>query len=564
MNINKKTLILAIAAGMGIIPVAGVFAAAPAPLGKAPGAAVDTIKPRYSPAEAKESGTAYGNVIDDYANLSATGTIATATTTAASLLAGGDLNVYVYTIPGYTVKASETKSLQVKVSLTGGAKFVKAPSLICLHSGATTPAVLSTFNWADVEGSTNPMPATTKPYELSTTNSLAGASTYNFYFPEGFAIPNIDSGACILSLSAAPHPIAVDGLAIGNGITLATPGVDVGLNVEVTYDDFFLKVTRKDATIPLISFVTAYKATFTNKNIAGTTAAAAVIDVGTLSKKFTSGSLQALGGSVIVEHVDKMRTLRNASGFALSATDIISSASITVSGPTVATLSKVTFNSPGGKSCAAGDIIGAAPATVSGRAADSITVQVTGGTTTDSYKSLVSGVVADHTGLLVCLIAEGNTKVMQDGYVTLTVNAVTPAGKVVELGSSSADFLKVKRNGVAVRVLNVPGADAKTDPYRVNIRMYNTSNQEVKDVAGILYGVDGKVIADKVVLAASMPPNTVKLITSDNLISLVGKGWTGRAWMLIQAPVDASLFKVQVLIKQPSGVLANISTDAAD
>jgi len=120
----------------------------------------------------------------------------------------------------------------------------------------------------------------------------------------------------------------------------------------------------------------------------------------------------------------------------------------------------------------------------------------------------------------------------------------------------------VKRNGTVVRVLNVPGDPA--DPYRVNIRMYNTSSQTVNNIMGTLHGVDGKLIADNIILAPSLAPNNVKLITSDSLVTLVGKTWTGRAWMIIQAPVDPTGFKVQVLVKQPSGVLGNISTDATD
>ena len=578
MNINKKTLILAIAAGMGIIPVAGVFAATPSPLGKEPsplaGPAVTTVVgPVYSPAENKENSVGYNISYDDVAAVGtgfATVAIAANTT---PLKLGGDLNAYIYTMPGYVVKASESKSLQVKITLTGGAKFVKSPSLICLHSGAVAGETVSLgiasggVYWAgttilnhsvsDLPASPAALSAQTTVYRLPPTNTSPGLASYNFYFPEGFVVSNGGSGACLLAFSALPT-VANGTIAFNSALTLPANASDVALNVDVTYNDFFTPVTKSTA-ISMISFTTAYAADFTKAD-------AAVIDVATLSKKFTLGATTVYGGKVIVNATknaaNAVKKLRNAAGFALSATDIVSAASITISGPTIATLSKVSFyDALTPSNCTTTLVVEGAPTAVSGGASDSVTIPIPAGSI--SYAKLVTALsVGNHDGLNLCLVAEGNTKVMTDGYVSITVNGITTAGgKVVELGSS-ADFLQVKRNGTVVRVLNVPGDAA--DPYRVNIRMYNTSTQAVENILGTLYGVDGKEIATNLVLAPSLAPNNMKLLTSDNIVTLVGKPWTGRAWLLIQAPVDSSGFKVQVLIKQPSGVLANISTDATD
>jgi hypothetical protein len=573
MNVNRKTLILAIAAGMGIIPVAGVFAATPSPLGKTPGGST-VVGPVYSPAESKENSVAY-NISYDNTAVVTSGLASSTVANAAAISNGGDLNAYIYTMPGYSVKAAETKSLQVKVTLTGGAKFVKAPSLICMHSGAAGGDASIALGVASAGATWNilaELPATnvalagaTTLYRLPSTNTTQGLASYNFYFPEGFAVSNGGSGACLLSVSTGGAPMALTintDLAFNSALTLPANASDVSLNVDVTYDDFFTKVIKSTA-ISMISFVTAYGTTFTKAEESIT------IDVGALSKKFLLGSTTEYGGHVIVgptkDSLGNFRTLRNATGFTLSATDILSGASVTISGPTVATLSKVMLSSGGVVSGCANMILEGAPAAVSGGASDSVTIAIPNGS--QSYQSLVSGTLANgvaggHNGLNLCLVAEGNTKVMMDGYVTITVNGTTPVGKVVELGSSAADFLRVKRNGTVVRVLNVPGDAA--DPYRVNIRMYNTSSQTVNNIMGTLYGVDGKLIADNLNLAPSLAPNNVKLITSDSLVTLVGKTWTGRAWMIIQAPVDSSGFKVQVLVKQPSGVLGNISTDATD
>ncbi len=576
MNINKKTLILAIAAGMGIIPVAGVFAATPSPLGKVPDGTT-VMGPVYSPAENKESSVAYNISYDDAAAVT-TGFAAAAIVDTSPVSAGGDLNAYIYTMPGYVVKASESKSLQVKITLTGGAKFVKAPSLICLHSGSVGGEVVkagiasagvtwknsTTLNLGVNELPASPaaLSAQTTVYRLPPTNTSPGLASYNYYFPEGFVVSNGGSGACLLAFSALPT-VAAGTIAFNSALTLPANASDVALNVDVTYNDFFTPVTKSTA-ISMISFTTAYAADLTKAD-------AAVIDVATLSKKFTLGATTVFGGKVIVNATKKSdgtaKKLRNATGFALSATDIVSAASITISGPTIATLSKVSFyDGLNASNCTTTLVAEGAPAAVSGGASDTVTIPIPAASV--SYSKLIAAISTlaapgnTHDGLNLCLVAEGNTKVMTDGYVSITVNGITTAGgKVVELGSS-ADFLRVKRNGTVVRVLNVPGDAA--DPYRVNIRMYNTSTQAVENILGTLYGVDGKEIATNLVLASSLAPNNMKLLTSDNIVTLVGKAWTGRAWLLIQAPVDSNGFKVQVLIKQPSGVLANISTDATD
>jgi len=562
MNVNRKTLILAIAAGMGIIPVAGVFAAVPAtPLGKDPGATT-VVGPINTPAESKENSASYNIVYDDatLADAKATVPIVVGDT----VNKGGDLNTYIYTMPGYVVKAAETKSLTVKVTLTGGAKFVKAPYLICVHSGdANSPAAgVKAVLWGDIKPSPvapiSVVNAATA-YKIPTTNTTPGLASYNFYFPEGFTVTEKGSGACLLAFSALPTMAAGDA-ALVPALTLPAAATDVSLNVDVIYDDFFTKQTKSTA-ISMLSFTTAYKAEFDKAKTIPT------IDVAALSKKFLLGSTTEFGGHVIVnatkDALNVAKEFRNASGFGLSAANVVSAVSLTFTGPPIATLSKVSLNSANvANSFCTTKILDASPAAVSGGSSDTITVSIPFGTS--AYGTLVSANagILTHDGTNVCLVVDG-TKIMSEGYVSITVNGITAdGGKVVELGTSPPDFIRVKRNGAVVRVLNVPG-DPK-DPFRVNIRMFNTSNQTVNNVLGTLYGVDGKVIADGVVLAASIAPNNMKLITSDSLLTLSGKTWTGRAWMIIQAPVDPSGFKVQVLMKQPSGVLSNLSTDAID
>ncbi len=585
MNINRKTLILAIAAGMGLVPLTGVFAT---PLNLAPASTSGSAKPLYFPAEAKESST---DIYSVYSGAAPTGATNAAGQT---VKVGGDLDVYVYTMPGYAVKVGEQKTLVVKVALTGGAKFNKAPVLVCPHSGflgngttvstrsvtligwdQTTAATNVTAKMSDAGGSNA---GTTTGFFLVAINAAASQASYSFAFPDGFVIPKDNSGACILSLTAGePYPVVATNSAVSS--IKAVAGSSVDMTVEVTYDEFFTKVT-KTATVPLISFATAYQATVSLKNEGGgaatKTAAAALIDVGTSSKKFISGTeptLQAFVGHVIVTATDTttpFRTFRDASGNSLSAGSLIDSATITLAGNPIGNLTKVSFNSAHSTtpSCASTTLIEAVPSvtTTSGSsvAAGTVTVTVTGGTTPSaSYKQLISennASVVDHKGMIVCLVADGN-KVMDAGYISMTVNGVSKSGKVVELGVSS-DYYEVKRNGTAVRVLNIPLEP--TDAWKVNVRMFNTSNQPLAGVKGSLYAVDGTLIKDGLDLG-TIPANSLKMLSSDAIIGMItGSTAKGRAWMLIQAPAAADAFKVQVLMKNPTGVLSNLSTDAID
>jgi len=563
MNLNKKPLLYAaILAGMGIVPVHDVLAT---PLNYAPGDdSSDTPNIVYIPIEAKESASTLYSVYNGGTGGATVGSLVSS---------GGDLDVYVYTMPGYAVKVGEQKTLVVKVSLTGGAKFSQAPILVCPHSGlvaaggAASTRDVDTITWAKTVAATDVTGVigafTETGYFIVAINQTKELASYSFAFPEGFVIPEANSGACILSLAAGdPHPASVSAV---KSIIGAPAGTNISMVVETTYDEFFTKVIQT-ATIPLVTFATAFKAEISTKNLGfSDTGAYATIDVGSLSKKFISGS-DVLSGA-FVGHVAvtalTAQTFRAASGAGLSATDMIETVSISVSGPTISSLSRVTFSEAGALDCGAAlALYSAAPAvnatsgSTSGSSSSVGSVTVTVATANVNYAALVSG----SNGYGVCLLANGNNP-LSNGYLSISVNGTSPTGKALELGSSN-DYLEVKRNGTAVRVLNVPLESS--DPYKVNIRMFNTSNQELTGVKGSLYGVDGTLIKDGLDLG-TVPPNALKLVTSDSVIGMLGTGSTakGRAWMLIQAPVQDT-FKVQVLMKNPTGVLSNISTDAVD
>ncbi len=547
--IYKKPLIVAIGAAIGsLVPFTGAMAAGLA-IKPDPATGLYTgvgFGPAKLPLEAKEATTSYSAVYPI-----ATGALIGDNT--------GDLEAYIYTIPNYPVSAS--KNLSIKVTLTNGAKFLVIPKLICPSTG-----VADSYDGKGISGAdwTKVVDAST----VSGNNDANGGTAYKllpistgnmgsltFEFPQGFTIPNVGSGACLLSYSA--------GLAAEGSVTAVAAlkggaaGQNIDMAVEMTYQDVFASAT-KTATIPLIKFVTAYQATISRDNLVTKTASDVTVDVRTDSKKFVlkDGSVTnvVLGGSVNVSAT--VAGIRNATGALVSASDLFTTATITIDGSPVSTLGSITFSSANMNGACGGTPLTTpvGTPTVASGGGGSITVSLP--MAGDAYSAMVSGA----TGLALCFNADG-TKVMSDGQVSITVNGISPGGALFEIGSGNIAL--VGRNGTVVRVLNIPNS---TGADRAFIRFHNTSTQPVV-VTGTLYGQDGKEIGTKgAKLFDPLQSNDTKTLDSAALMAKVGAtaAWTGRAWLMIQAPISADMFKVQALVRTANGTLTNVSSDATD
>jgi len=533
MNLTyKKSLLLAIAAGMGLVP-STLWAVAPRSLDSGP---------VYIPAELKEQTVSLGAWYSIAAG--------------ATVMDGLDLNVKIPTKLGYPVRNASGNSLRVTVSLTNGATFVKKPTLVCSHQAGTTAISLSSgasagaysaYSWSTAAALTSFTAATAGAYIIDSTpgtQTTAGLNSYSFTFPDNFNVVNADSGSCLLSLSAgAPADSATSGTTVSaviGGVKLDAS--TVSLNATIISKDVVL--TSAVHTIPLVSFVTAYKLTVNPlQTFDGAHTAIATVDVGKQSKQFEQGAV-AYAGGVKLSLASGVTNLRGLGGNALTATDVISTATLVFSGPPIRTLSNVTLVASG--VCAGGTSIGTKLASTT--AADTI-----------SIKLKQSELVSNSATFVVCLNAPSATtsSPMEIGQVSVAGTMETSTGAV---DLESKDLVKVTRNGTVIRVLNIPRGDA-VDPFRINIRMYNASNQKIANITGSLIGLDGKVIKD-VVLLAELAPYNVMRVTSADLLKLVGTPWTGRPWLIIQAPASSESFKVQALMVNPNGVVSNISTDA--
>jgi hypothetical protein len=536
----KKPLLVAVAAAVGsLIPFTGVIAA-PIQIGSD-----GAYKPVLLPLEAKESSTSYTNVYPP----------GTATTGSTLAQGGGDLDVYIYTLPNYPVSAQKT--LSVKVTLTNGATFKARPALICQSTGDNGIVAngVSAVSWGSVTAAGN----------ITNVNQAGGATGYyltplstgnmgvlTFEFPQKFTMPEKGSGACLMVFMSAAAALAGTAAATEYLEVLkgGAAGSNIDMSVEVTYQDVFASVT-KTSTVPLIKFVTAYGATISQPTNTVT------IDVATESKKFTlngSSLTQVSAGKVNVSAT--VAGIRNATGAPISASNLFTSATLLIEGETVSTLGSITF---GTAACA--DLstpVGTPAAATSGGGGGSITVSLPYVLNeNNAYDAMVSGT----TALSICLNADGS-KVMNNGQLSITVNGVTDGGKVFEIGKG--DLALVGRNGTVIRVLNIPNTSSTAD--RGFLRFYNVSSQPVV-VTGTLYGQDGKVLGTNgSKLFDPLQPNDVKALDTPGLMAKVGvtAAWTGRAWLMIQAPISSDLFRVQSLIRSPNGTLINVSADATD
>jgi hypothetical protein len=187
-------------------------------------------------------------------------------------------------------------------------------------------------------------------------------------------------------------------------------------------------------------------------------------------------------------------------------------------------------------------------------------------TTTGGSSVSVTGIVVGANekilpGLTICTTVDG-TKTLDAGQLSAVLTGGGVSNFVPDLGSTT-DIVKVSINGARLRVLNIPAVGATES---AALRFYNTSSQDIV-VTGTLYGQDGKELGTpNSTLFSALKSNDVELLTAATLAQKFGitTPWTGRAWLMVQAQVDISSFKVQALIRSANGTLINMSTDVTN
>jgi len=467
----------------------------------------------------------------------------------------GDLSVLIPVPADYTVVG--TKTLFVRVALTGGAKFAAEPRLICpnRNKDLTVDEVgkfLSIGAGADVDhlASAGTLPASNidiasgiflKPTTPATSKTVA---VFNFVS----GVTTTKEG-CLLTFNTASN--AAQGFTAAYSIT--TRG-DIGMSVERGYIQGAV-ITTSVVSGVFLTFKTALKSLITATEAKGSISIAPVIDVKQASKKFEGGTpTQAiLGGIKVVTGAVAHTKLRlsNVSGFSTLdglAAALMTTATVTIAGNPLAGLKTVGLYHA--TNCGT-------QATVSPVAPSS----TSGGNNVVLSNIAIASAIA---GLNICATVDGTTT-LNNGQLTAVLTGGGVDKMVPDLGGEG-NLASVGINGARVRVLNVPST---TNADQVFIRFYNASGQDTV-VRGTLYGQDGKILgSDNVVLFNPLKAYSVGVLDAAKLASLVGGGtpvpaWSGRAWLLVQAELDKDSFKVTGLVRTPQNVLVNLSTDASN
>lgn len=423
---------------------------------------------------------------------------------------GGVLDVYVPSVGGYTVNASNT--LFFKIALKGGAKFTKVPSLECRTITAAT------FKTAVI-----------------TNGGAAGSTQVTFSVKTGLVM-NSTSAVCRLKTYSGAAAVITAVYTLGAKTAQTISAV-------VEYNDGLANVS-KSYTGTFITFAQALAAKIQAAGLTNT-ATNAVIDVKEASKKFvvaapTTTTTTALVGSVSYNAANSPATAANSkSGVALTPANVITTATITISGP-VNGAAKFGLDAD---QC-------------NGGGAPLYSVAPSGGTVT--FSSVTPAQIA--AGLNVCMYLNG-TNVLDAGQLTLQLSgkAVTTPGTWVPVFGDAQNIHLLKKNGSSYRVLNIPNP---TNGDQAFIRLYNPNNFETI-VRGTMYSQDGAQlgttqILDPAATGTSLKPYEVRIITAPNLATLFGvTTWTGRARLVVDAEADK--FQVQALMRGPSQVLVNMS-----
>ena len=543
---NKTTLAVALAAAMGAyLPEAGAVV-------KLNETALTT-----DPALTTNAGTVGGAIVLA-AEESGESTMAVKSYYANTVAGGwfdGDLSVAI-PVPGNYAVAG-TKTLFVRVTLTGGAKFAAEPKLVCPNNYSAAAPADGTFANIGV-GDTSALLAsagnTTTAVQVSkglytvATTPASGKATATYNLVSGLQTTN---SGCIITFTPA------GAVGFTAAYTVTTRG-DIGMTVEAGYIQGAVAVTSVMSGV-FMTFKTALKSIITATEIQPSSPVTPKvnIDVKQASKKFvddagTTVSQATLGGIQVVEAYDstKMR-LSTISGFA----------NVASLAPYIMTTATVTI---------AGNLLGGVKSVGLYGATDCATVSTvplaTPATTTGGSNVVLSNIpiASALLGLNICASVDGTTT-LNNGQLTAVLTGGGKTNFVPDLGAE-ANIANVGINGARVRVLNIPPATAGDQAF---IRFYNTSSQDTV-VRGTLYGMDGKILGtENAVLISSLKANSVVMLDAPKLAAAVGGGtaiqpWAGRAWLLVQAELDKDSFKVVGLLRTPSNILVNLSTDASN
>jgi len=575
MNLtHKKSLVLAVAAALGMIT----------PLAQA--SLITSLVDGSDATARKFAIEEQGEATKDYFGRTAGATPAAAS----NIMVDQDLTILVPVISGYTV--TQANRMTVRLTLTGGAKFANKPYLVCSHTAydaANNASPLTDTTWFNMAnmgvndscllsavggqlrdgGNVNCTTAANtvnaaSAFLMSPDTGGKGSVTATYIFPEKLitrvGVAGASGAGCILTFGQGDDftKLQSAGMTVSNSafVTAFSIGTrqNIGLKSEIIYVDAGVNNTKPfEGTI--IKFVTAIAPKFVQGS-------ERVIDVKKASKEFvTDGTIVEIGqfalsaGQLAAEQPRFSRSWESGAVGLTTTKTLVSGVSITLSGPTIAGAKQAWLVANAvGNTCQGGTRYGLAQvAATSG--ASTLIIGASGigdPTNAPDYFAAV--------GLRICLEVKG-TDLLSDGQLTASFAGLAKSTSFLLDPGNGGELSKITRNGAVVRVLNVPAKDNADQTF---LRFYNSSSLPTT-VRATLYGADGKSIGtENATLFDALKANDVEILDAAKLEAKLGKPWSGRAWLLIQADVSAEFFKVQSMIRAPGtpGVLINVSGEA--
>lgn len=399
----------------------------------------------------------------------------TSTTTLALSNAANALDV---SLPGVgSLDATSSAPLYLKLALSNGAKFTANPSVSCSAADASAGNAATAYTGAVTFGG-------------------AGQSNVTFTI---FTANQVGTSAAIMSGGAAACVVTVNGVTVSGSLT--------DVNMSATYE-------YTNGAAATVSGVSGAYITFARGYSAGATEAAGnlVVDAINGGTRFSAGgaaisSATALLGTVTAMSVAGVFAADGSS--LLSASDVVATATLTVSGPAIAA-ALVNGSSGVYLSTATNCTANAAVAADSGASSVTFNISTGGGLVT----ALSAGTLS------VCANVSGNVSTITTGQITAALTVKTGVTNVTaDLSAASSNIENITQNGTTMNAYFI-NASTSTNKTSV-VRIINT-NSTSASIRATAYSETGTVLGTASSLLGTAAANSMLTLTSADLESKLG------------------------------------------
>lgn len=449
-----------------------------------------------------------------FSGLSAVGANAL-TTIASEAPSGSQLGGSTFTVATVLYAPTTANPLYLQFSLTSGASFVAAPTVVCKTSaaGVVDPAFIAlAAGGAGTAAATFVVTGVTATYQVSScviTNGLVQIGTW----------PSSLSESVVITYGNNLAPTATQSSAIFAASSIFSNTFGTDTNTALVQTGF-------------ISFSTA-------NALAGSNAATA--RVGKFSVVLNNNLMA--GGA----------TAANNSGISA----YVTAANITVGGPSLVAASRVFVTVNSG---AAGSAL----------CSDTLLVSAAGGTANISFSAVVFPATSASVAFGVCMSVTGAT--IPAGAISINLVGVpnndpqhpsTSAYQIGNLLAANSVIGNITRNGSSTTVLNFPRA---ADPDAGTLRIYNTSSQTGAVTATVYIQGNGTPLVSTCQLTGSLAANSSLILSAASFEALLGScpGWVLPTAGRYRVDLNGAFTSLRAqALARTTGVLVNLGGDTS-